>query len=508
MMSRLPRFTTIVRKSLAGHAWLGLVGGGLMYLICLSGTLAVFYQEWERWEQPEAHESQRADPASVQRAVASVLGRLPSPPTHLYVGLPTEAMPRVTVSTDQENQAWFVNPDGSLGGAVAHDWTHLLLNLHIYLHLPSTLGLTVVGSLGAMLFGLIVSGFLAHPRIVKDAFRLRLGGSLHLEQVDLHNRLSVWGAPFHVVIALTGAYFGLAALLFYLLGAAFHGGDTEAATAAIFASEPKVQGSGGAPNIERALHEIGRVSGVGMAGAPPAAPSFLTVHDAGTPKQFIEMEVVQPRRLIWAEYYRFDANGSYLGRSDYSDGPIGRQVIYSSYRIHFGNFGGVPVKILYGLLGLSLTVISVTGINIWLARRKTRDYLNDLCIGTVWGAPAALALTAVTELLLNLPSTALFWLSLFAAIAWSLRAKDPARARRDLCATAAALLGVLVAGYLLKFDTTRLPEVAWWMNGVLAATAVVMTVIAAGSSRLIVSARALEASEQVPHGDLDHTRAV
>ena len=132
-------------------------------------------------------------------------------------------MPRVTVSTDQENQAWFVNPDGSLGGAVAHDWTHLLLNLHIYLHLPSTLGLTVVGSLGAMLFGLIVSGFLAHPRIVKDAFRLRLGGSLHLEQVDLHNRLSVWGAPFHVVIALTGAYFGLATLLFYLLGAAFHG---------------------------------------------------------------------------------------------------------------------------------------------------------------------------------------------------------------------------------------------------------------------------------------------
>ena len=153
-------------------------------------------------------------------------------------------------------------------------------------------------------------------------------------------------------------------------------------------------------------------------------------------------------------------------------------------------------------------MISVTGINIWLARRKTRDYLNDLWIGTVWGAPAALALTAVTELLLNLPSTALFWLSLFAAIAWSLRAKDPARARRDLCATAAALLGVLVAGYLLKFDTTRLPEVAWWMNGVLAATAVVMTVIAAGSSRLIVSARALEASEQVPHGDLDHTRAV
>jgi uncharacterized iron-regulated membrane protein len=502
MTSWLPRFSTVVKKSLAGHAWLGLVGGGLMYLICLSGTLAVFYQEWERWEQPEAHELQRADPASVQRAVATVLGRLPTPPPHLYVGLPTEAMPRVTVSTEEEHQAWFVGPDGALGEQVAHDWTHLLLNLHIYLHLPSTLGLTVVGSLGAMLFGLIVSGFLAHPRIITDAFRLRLGGSMHLEQVDLHNRLSVWGAPFHVIMALTGAYFGLAGTLFFLFGAAFHGGDTEAATAAIFAAEPKVQGDGRIPNVERALREIGRVV---PAGAAATSPSFMTVHDAGTPKQFIEVEVVQPGRLIWAEYYRFDADGSYLGRSDYSDGPAGRQVIYSSYRIHFGNFGGVPVKILYGLLGLSLTVISVTGINIGLARRKTRDYLNDLWIGTVWGAPAALALTAVTEILLNVPSTAVFWISLLVATAWALRLKDPARARRDLCATTAALLGVFVVGYLLKFDTTRLPIVAWWMNGALAATAIIMIAIAAGSSKTIVFARP---SEQIPHGDLDHTRAV
>jgi uncharacterized membrane protein len=71
-------------------------------------------------------------------------------------------------------------------------------------------------------------------------------------------------------------------------------------------------------------------------------------------------------------------------------------------------------------------------------------------------------------------------------------------------------LGVFVAGYLLQFDTARLPQVAWWMNGALAATAIVMIAIAAGSSRTLVIARASEAraSEQVAHGDLDHTRAV
>jgi uncharacterized iron-regulated membrane protein len=471
-MRWLPQVSTVVKKSLAGHAWLGLVAGGLMYLICLSGTFAVFYQELERWEQPEVEEFRHYDPAIVQRAVTTALGRVPAAPPHLYVSLPTAAIPRVSVSTEEAHQAWFVGSDGALGEPVAHDWTHLLLNLHMYLHLPSTIGIVVVSAFGAILFGLIVSGFLAHPRIIKDAFRLRLGGSLHLEQVDLHNRLSVWGAPFHVVIALTGAYFGLATVLFILFGAAFHGGNTEEAVAAIYAQEPKVQGDARVPDVARALREVRNVAPAGT------SPSFLTVHDARTPKQYVEVEVVQPGRLIWAEYYRFDANGAYLGRSDYSDGPIGRQVIYSSYRIHFGNFGGMPVKILYALLGLSLTVISVTGINIWLARRKTRDYLNDLWTGTVWGAPAALALTAVSEVLLNLPSTVLFWIALVAAIAWSLRRQEPAYAKRDLCAVTVGVLVLLLAGYLVKFDASRLTPAAWWINGGLLAAALTMAAIA------------------------------
>lgn len=471
-MNWRPRLSTIVKQSLAGHAWLGLVGGGLIYLICLSGTLAVFYQEFERWEQPEVEEFSRLEPAAVQHAVAAALERLPQPPAHLYVGLPTAASPRVSVSSDDEHQAWFADAKGVLGEPVAHDWTHLLLNLHIYLHLPSTLGLLVVGTCGALLFGLVLSGFLAHPRIFKDAFRLRVGGSRHLEQADLHNRLSVWGAPFHLVIALTGAYFGLASMLFVLLGAAFHGGKTEAVTAAIYGDEPVVHGTAHVPAVATALQQIGRVVPAGT------SPSFLTVHDAGTAKQYLDFEVVHRGRFIWAEYYRFDGDGAYLGRSDYSDGPIGRQVIYSSYRIHFGNFGGWAVKVLYALLGLSLTIISATGINIWLARRQTRDYLNDLWIGTIWGAPAALALTAVTEVLFDIPSTAVFWLAFVAAIAWSLRMQHPARARRDLCIVAAGLLGVLLTGYFMKFDTSRMTAVAWWINSGLLATAIAITAIA------------------------------
>jgi uncharacterized iron-regulated membrane protein len=494
-MSWRRRVSSVVKQSLASHAWLGLLCGGLMYLICLSGTLVVFYQELERWEQPEIAESLRYDPAAVQRAVSEALDRLPSMPPHLYIGLPTPASPRISVSTDAEGEAWFAQADGALGDPIAHDWTHLVQNLHIYLHLPSTVGLLVVGALGALLSSLVVSGFLAHPRIFKDAFHLRLNGSLHQEQADLHNRLSVWGAPFHIVIALTGAYFGLAGVFFLLLGAAFHNSDTDAATAAIYATEPQVQNAPGVPDIARALLRMDEVI--------PAAtsPSFITVHDAGSGRQFVEFEVVHPRRLIWAEYYRFDGDGDYLGRSDYSDGPIGRQIIYSSYRIHFGNFAGWPGKVLYALLGLSLTIISATGVNIWLAKRRTRDYLNDLWMGTIWGAPTALALTAVISVLFGIPSTAVFWSALAAALSWALYVGHPARAKRDLCALTALLITMLLAGYVVHFDTSRVTPIAWWVNGGLLAIAVVMMTIALRTrearGRVERSAMLTETGEQI-----------
>lgn len=61
---------------------------------------------------------------------------------------------------------------------------------------------------------------------------------------------------------------------------------------------------------------------------------------------------------------------------------MGKQVVYSMYYLHFGHFGGFAVKLIYTILGLALTVVSVTGINIWLARRRHRDALNDLWRGS------------------------------------------------------------------------------------------------------------------------------
>ncbi len=43
-----------VRAMLAGHSALGLAFAALIFIVCLSGTVCVFINELQRWEQPDA----------------------------------------------------------------------------------------------------------------------------------------------------------------------------------------------------------------------------------------------------------------------------------------------------------------------------------------------------------------------------------------------------------------------------------------------------------------------
>lgn len=197
-----------IRQSLSAHSWIGLAVAALMYLVCVSGTLAVFYDELERWEQPYAEEYLEYDAQALEQAFNDLVASGVEVTPHMYLVLPTEAVPRARIAS--ENASWFVNADGSIGSEERNDWSEMLLDLHLYLTLPESWGMLVVSALGALLVGLIVSGLVAHPRLFRDAFNLRLKGSRRLEQADVHNRLSVWGLPFHLMIAITGAYFGFA----------------------------------------------------------------------------------------------------------------------------------------------------------------------------------------------------------------------------------------------------------------------------------------------------------
>ncbi|OWK30521.1 PepSY-associated TM helix domain-containing protein [Sphingomonas mucosissima] len=418
-MSLAPENTT-VKRALSVHAAIGLVAGALLYLVSLTGAIAVFYQEWQRIEQRDAPEMSAIEPAAVQRAVEAVMASEKGKPltTHLYVHLPVEPLPRTTITTD--TQAVHVDRSGRIAGPEEIAWSDYLVQLHYTLNLPAVVGLTIVGGLGVMMLALALSGVVAHPRIFRDAFRLRARDRGGVGLADWHNRLSVWTLPFTLAIAFTGALIGVAYVTAFGVASTSYGGDLEAVYAPIFGAEGKPDKTPApAPNVAAALDYM-------RAHHKDADVTYVTLHDPGTAGQHIQILGEHKRRLIFGEYYTFDASGRFHEIAGLANGTLGQQAAASNYRLHFGNFGGLPVKAAYFILGLVLTGICATGTYIWLGKRERRGIeeprLRALWDAVVWGSPLMLAVTFVLRQASgnDTPLASVFWIGMAALLgaAW------------------------------------------------------------------------------------------
>ena len=201
--------------------------------------------------------------------------------------------------------------------------------------------------------------------------------------------------------------------------------------------------------------------------APESEPFRLIIHNAGKTSQFIEIMARHSQRLTRSENYRFDAMGNYLGKVGFSDGEVGRQIIYSMNNLHFGHFAGYVSKVIYAALGLALTVISVTGVNIWLRKRNNRDQINQLWIGVVWGVPLSLLMAMFTGLALDFVSVQLFWLSLVAVLAFSVIVNEELKCRTRLQVANIILLAVVLSTHVVIFRSAAFTGAPLIINTIL-----------------------------------------
>jgi uncharacterized iron-regulated membrane protein len=478
MTSRSPPWPRIpagfVRAMLSGHSELGLAVGALIYLVCLTGTVAVFVNELQVWEQPNTPVVDRVGGDAIGRAFqhaaeAAAGHRL----ANAYVSLQAQDGQRFVVAARGEgfDESWVADVSGALVGRNDAPWTDFVGELHMTLLLPSPWGGIVVGMIGVALLSLIISGVLAHPRIFRDAFALRWAGSRRLREADLHNRLSVWGLPFHIAVTLTGAFFGLSFLLILVVATVAYHGDTRRVTQAL--DGPQV----GAEDTPAPLPDIPALVAEAMARQPSGYPTYIGIERPGTAGQRVMMEVKLPRRLVRGERFYFDGKGAGLVTGGFASGAIGLQAYAAAASLHFGTFGGLPVKLAYGVLGLALSAISAGGISIWLIRRRDQGWalprLEKAWSGIVWGAPFALCVSAMGSRM-GAPPAPVFWGAAVGGVVLSLMTKDGTTA--SWLVRMALVLGLvgMVAADIAGFGRAALEGYAAGVN--LALVGVAMTV--------------------------------
>ncbi|WP_312165481.1 PepSY-associated TM helix domain-containing protein [Phenylobacterium sp.] len=455
-----------VRAVLAGHSALGLAFAALIYLVCFSGSVAVFAEEFHRWERPAAPQLSAATPQALQTLLAEAVAKAPGA-EHVYIYAPQPASPTLVAYVDHPTSGaseWVADAGGRIVGPGETPWTEFMTRLHINLHLPQTWGIFVVGLTGVALLSSLISGVLAHPRVFKDAFHLRWGGSKRLQEADLHNRIGVWALPFHVAISLTGALLGLTTIIVGVLALAVFKGDTEKAYALFLPPHPiDDPRPAPAPDLKGAMLKLNEA-------APGMTPTFIAVEHPGERGSGMLINTIGPDTLSRGDSFTFDREGRMVSASRFDENNLGQRIINVLGAIHFGWFGGGLVKIVYAVLGLGLATVTSSGVAIWLARRRAKGRpapgWERVWIATVWSQPFAFAAAALASLVAPWPALAVWAAATLASLA-AARAWTPQAISRRLRLATAALVASVGVLHLALNRQTMVDPMAWIVDAAL-----------------------------------------
>lgn len=477
LLSRVP--AGFVRAVLKGHSSLGLAFAAAIYIVCLSGTIAVFAREFQRWENPQAPIVREVSPAAVQAATAEAVARTGTGLEHVFIYPGLRDLPWLQVITDAEgkHRNFVADAQGKVVAEAPSPWSEFLVALHVQLHLPRTWGAFLVGLTGVALLSSLISGLLAHPRIFRDAFHVRLGGSRRLQEADLHNRMGIWALPFHVVVSTTGALLGLTTLIVGVLGLALFQGDVNKVYGLFVPPQP-ADNPAPAPLLDLVpmwaqttkLVPDGRVTFIGL--EHPTEKGGAALFNVETTSS----------RFSNTDAYTFNRDGKMYHAAKASENNLGERILGAIGPLHFGWFGGGVVKIGYGLLGLAMTFLAASGVTIWLARRRDKGRpapgWERVWSATIWGQPVALAGAAAAAVMApGVGETGL--LGLWGAMTLgflgaALGKVDSLRLSRAGRIATAVLLGVAVLAQLLMRGGAGGDAMGWAVNAGLLATAALL----------------------------------
>lgn len=470
--------SSFVRRMIDSHSVLGLGLAALIYIVSLTGAFTLFIPEISLWENRGVATTSSIGPEVAAKAIENAEAELKpgNEILNIVLNFPDEfqnyTIVRLAERPDEQSPLkfsnWLVDPQtGALMSEVDGPYAHFIEDLHTVLHLPDPWGRYLVGLVGVVMFTLILSGIFAHPTIFKDAFKMRLNRNARLAWTDMHNRLSVWGLPYHLVLTFTGAFLGVAGITVSALAFVAFEGDTEKAISVI--NGP--QAIEGAPPMEVSPDYASMIRRSERSDRRFALIVASDPKDSGqtTSVLFSEEGILSMRS---ADIYRND--GEFLEKFGGSGSEVGARIFGAIQPLHYGTFGGYPIKLLYFVLALGLTYITSTGMMIWFKRKsqqgetkvKTEAAWRGMTTGLTF-ALAAGSLIATSGMALPIPAMCLtLWAVVLAAVYVS---REPIMLVRIVWFASAALIALAVAwnGALAASGNAT----SWLVNAILVACA-------------------------------------
>lgn len=374
------------RGLLLVHRWTGIVLATFLVLAGVTGSLLAFHHEIDAWLVPELHQ---VTPTSERARLDDIAARIEADHPGLVVGYflfsaAEGSAIRAIMNTVEAAEAGrldrdnarpseiYVNPHSgaALGarnwGEIGVSRAHLIPMIYRF-HMSLLLGKTgqwVMGIIAAVWIATMLIGvFLAVPRLahLRKAFTIKWQSSRARVLFDLHRTTGVVAGGLLIVIAFTGLYMNLPQVIEPAVATLSPFSERPAPVRAPGQSRDQVWQIGwdAALATARAVHAADPVAGIGKIEARGYYQvRFLLpgdIMDSGTIRYFID-----------------GRNGQLLGQFNHRSGTMGDKIRVWQFPLHSGQGFGLPGRVLVLLLGLLPPVLALTGLWLWLRRRRLR----------------------------------------------------------------------------------------------------------------------------------------
>ncbi|WP_114392270.1 PepSY-associated TM helix domain-containing protein [Oleisolibacter albus] len=350
------------------HKWTSLICTLFMLLLCVTGLPLIFHEEIEAaFHLPPLRTVAPGTPAPpIDSIVAAALAKRPDEIVQFVFF--DQALPIVSVATapavetpfDQAHIQPFDRRTGEAITLPAPDggFLHWMEEAHIrlFLGLPGTLFL---GAMGVVFLAALVSGIVLYaPFMRKLPFgAVRKHRSPRVTWLDLHNMLGIVTATWLLAVGATGVFntldvpiagywqaTGLAEMTAAYKGDAAAPADRASLDAAIAAAAAVSPGM--------------QPYSIAYPGNPFSSPHHYAIFMAG--KDALTRYILRPTLV--------DARTGVLTVA--KDMPPLVQALFISRPLHFGNYGGLPLKLIWALLDLAAIMVLVSGLYLWWTRRR------------------------------------------------------------------------------------------------------------------------------------------
>lgn len=351
------------------HKWTSLVSTAFMLMLCLTGLPLIFHHEID--EALGTHGAYEAPPLgtptlSLDRMMAVALAERPGE-VPLYLSF-DEDRPVINVTTGPRPDA----ADADMHFA-SFDWTNaqalpphqeggvmdFILTLHIemFMGLP---GMLFLGFMGLVVFAAIVSGVVLYAPFMRklDFGVVRVTRSSRVKWLDYHNLLGVVTVAWLSVVTLTGTINTLSLPIIQYWQA-----DQLAQMTAPYRDLPPA----------RAEASIQQAIDTALAAAPNMRVQFVAFPGVAYSTQhhyavFMQGDTPLTKHLLTPAL--IDARTGDL--TAIRPMPWYAQALLLSGPLHFGDYGGLPLKLLWAMLDVLTLVVLGSGLYLWIARRRWR----------------------------------------------------------------------------------------------------------------------------------------